>query len=225
MALVGVGGVFVGSCLFLARHYDELGACARDVAEMRLACESLRAGSNLLSLQVTRYVITGDVEARDAYFREAKKIRHREEAFSILSRVRDAATVERRLRVAMTLSLELMQMEYHAMRLMTDDKGLASAPPEVQGCRLTDEELCVTFAERQRRARLEVLGDGYDAYKQRIYRALEDAMEGVISYAETRAVHGWAMLVAFNVLAGACLLVFGAAFGCAMTSRRLRGQA
>lgn len=218
--------IFVASCLFLARHYDELDDCARDIAELRLACESLRSGSNLLSLHVTRYVITGDEMARNAYFREAQKVRHREEAFRILAHVRDSASVERHLRDAMTLSLELMQMEYHAMRLMVaDEKSLASAPPEIRDFRLTDEEQSVTLAERQRRARLEILGDGYVAFKLRIYHALEMALASVISYAEARTVHGWSELVAFNVAAGACLLAIGWTLGSLMTAHRLRESA
>lgn len=225
-AVAGLVAVFVASCLFLARHYDELNACARDVAELRLACENLRSGSNLLSLHVTRYVITGDEAERNAYFREAQKVRHREEAFRILAHVRDSASVERHLRDAMTLSLELMQMEYHAMRLMVaDDAALAAAPPEIRDFRLTDEERCVTAGERRRRAQLEILGDGYVAFKLRIYHALEMALASVISYAEARTVHGWSELVAFNVAAGACLLAIGWTLGGLMTARRLRESA
>ena len=222
---VGVVGVFICSCLFLARHYDELDACARDVAKLRLACENLRAGSNLLSLHITRYVITGNPDERDAYFTEAQKAKRREEAFRLLASVHDSAPVERHLRTAMTLSLELMQMEYHAMRLLADEKDLATLPPEVRGCRLTDEERCVTSDERQRRARQEILGDGYVSYKLRIYHALEDALESVILYAENRTVHGWARLVAFNVLAGASLLLIGWFLGSRMTAQRLQGRA
>lgn len=225
LAASALAGLFAASCLFLARHYDELEDCARDVAELRLACENLRFGSNLLSLHVARYVITGRADERDAYFAEAQKVKHREESFRILARVRGSEGVERRLREAMALSLELMQMEYHAMRLMADEGDLAKAPPEVRGCRLTDEERCVTPAERRRRAQLEILGDGYVAYKQRIYRALEGALEDVIRYAEARTVHGWARLVVFNVLAGACLLVIGAVAGGLVTARRMRGRA
>lgn len=224
-SFVGVVSVFVCSCLFLARHYDELDDCARDVAKLRLACESLRSGSNLLSLHITRYVITGNTDERDAYFIESQKVKHREEAFRLLTSVHDSDLVERHLRTAMTLSLELMQMEYHAMRLLADEKSLATLPPEVRGCRLTDEEQCVTPAERQRRARLEILGDGYVSYKMRIYHALEDALESVILYAENRTVHGWARLVAFNVLAGASLLLIGWFLGSQRTAQRLRGHA
>ena len=225
-AVAGLVAVFVASCLFLARHYDGLNACARDVAELRLACENLRSGSNLLSLHVTRYVITGDEAERNAYFREAQKVRHREEAFRILAHVRDSATVERHLRDAMTLSLELMQMEYHAMRLMVaDEQTLASAPPEIRDFRLTDEERCVTADERRRRAQLEILGDGYVAFKLRIYHALEMALSSVISYAEARTVHGWSELVAFNVTAGACLLAIGWAIGSRRAARRLKEAA
>ena len=206
-SFVGMVGVFACSCLFLARHYDELDADARDEAKLRLACESLRTGSDLLSLHITRYVITGDPAERDAYFTEAQKVKHRDKAFHLLADVQGSGRVERHLRTAMTLSLELMQVEYHAMRL------------------LTDEEKCVTPAERQRRARMEILGDGYASYKQRIYHALEDALESVILYAENRTVHGWAGLVAFNVLAGASLLVIGWILGSHVTAHRLRSCA
>ena len=226
LAASALAGLFAASCLFLARHYDELEDCARDVAELRLACENLRFGSNLLSLHVARYVITGRADERDAYFAEAQKVKHREESFRILARVRGSEGVERRLREAMALSPELMQMEYHAMRLMVaDDQSLASAPPEIRDFRLTDEEQCVTLAERQRRARLEILGDGYVAFKLRIYHALEMALASVISYAEARTVHGWSELVAFNVAAGACLLAIGWSLGSLMTARRLRESA
>lgn len=225
LAFIGLVVVFVCSCFFLGWHYDELEACSKDVAELRLACENLRAGSNLLSLHVTRYVITGDSDERDAYFREAINVRHREEAFRILGKVRNSELIERHLKEAMTLSLELMQMEYHAMRLMEHEDKLKDAPLEIRGLRLTDEERSVSFAERQRRARMEILGDGYVSFKMRIYHALEDALECVITYAEARTVHGWASLVAFNVISGACLLLMGMLWGRSMASRRMRRDA
>lgn len=220
-ALAFVGILMGCSGLIVSRHYGTLDSCARDVSDLRRAYANMRSGSEILSLHVTRYVMTGSIAERDAYFREAKQSKHREEAFHLLSNVRGSAEVENHLRTAMNLSMELMQMEYHAMRLMIDDEELKSAPPEIQGCRLTDEELIVTAEERRRRACSEVLGDGYFSFKFRIYAALDDAIEGVILYAETRAVRGWAKMVTFDVLIGLALLVMGGLFGRWMMARQI----
>lgn len=202
------------SGLIVARHYDSLDASSHDVTELRRAYENMRSGSDILSLHVMRYVMTGAPAERDAYFRESKRARHREEAFRILAHVHGSTTVESHLRTAMNLSMELMQMEYHAMRMMVkDEEDLRTSPPEIQGCRLTEEERRVTLEERRRRARAEIFGDGYFSFKLHIYESLDNAIKSVIQYAETRAVRGWTRMVMFNVLIGLSLLVVGCVLG------------
>lgn len=92
-SFVGVVGVFVCSCLFLARHYDELDDYARDVAKLRLACESpprrhrlvprqprdgtvsaeprlMRRALLLAALAALPSVLTASTHVRVAYFPE-----------------------------------------------------------------------------------------------------------------------------------------------------------
>lgn len=189
---------------------DAQSARSADVMNLRRAYENMRSGADILSLHVMRYVMMGDPVERDAYFNESKWVRHREEAIRLLSCVRGPLQVEEYIRTAMDISQELMQVEYHAMRLMVKDLAdLMSAPSEIQGVRLTEEEHCVTFAERRRRAWAEIFGTEYFTFKRRIYESLDSAIEGAIQYAETGGRRALVRIAAVNILIGFSFLALG----------------
>jgi len=159
------------------RHNREHAAALEDLKGLQEACTNMLLGTDALSEHIRRFVLSnGSADARNAYFKEVKNDCHREKAIGCVVKMTRFAPSVRRLHEAMDLSLSLMCKEYHAMRLMTPDDRVALTQPEVREFRLADEELCVTYAERCRRAREEILGEDYAAYKADIHRRVSEAL-------------------------------------------------
>lgn len=82
--------------------------------------KNLLLGSNYLTDQVRLYAVTGDYSYAEAYFQEAEETKRRDKALSTLEenlQGRDEAAIEMS-RQAMKLSNELMELEFHSMKLV-----------------------------------------------------------------------------------------------------------
>ena len=152
------------------------------------AGDLLTKGSDILTNAVRRYIVTGEKESRDAYFKEAKEDRHREAGLAKVATILNGEELQKVLAEGMTHSMNLMRLEYHAMRLVASDQDLAApdCPPEVRNYVLTEEELAASPEERRKIATELVFGKEYSAYKEDIYgatdRTLEHAKEFFSSY-------------------------------------------
>ena len=85
----------------------------------------LREGSDLLTEAVRRCVATGDVKYRNEYFKEAFDTKNREWGLNLLDQMPDeghvTAQIKEDFQNAMRHSIELMNMEYAAMRLIATE--------------------------------------------------------------------------------------------------------
>ena len=163
----------------LNRNMDETKRTHNYLQDCDEAGDLLRRGSDILTSSVERYVITGNPVFRDRYFQEAKRTKNREAG---LEKVRDfpnAKMLRRDLDEAMRYSVELMSLEYHAMRLVTADADLASpdCPAEIRDYVLTEEEKAASPDARKEMARNIVFGLNYLTYKDHIYSSIEHSLE------------------------------------------------
>jgi len=141
------------------------------------ACADCLALSDGLTRQIYAFLDSdGSAAACEPYFVESCSGRRRERILASIEGLRGYGRSARHLRRALELSLELMNMEYHAMRLTLADAAIPFAPPEVRGLSLTDEERLVTFDERRRRAREEIHGAVYAEYKAGIHHQISNAL-------------------------------------------------
>ena len=82
----------------------------QNLVRYQKAGQMLRHGSDLLTEAVRNYAVTGDRQARDAYFHEANVERHRNRALELLDTLPGGAEVKQNLATAMDYSLELMDI-------------------------------------------------------------------------------------------------------------------
>ena len=96
--------------------------------EQYVTCESaakdLQDGSDYLTEQVRLYVMTGQQEYMENYFKEANVTCRREHALEELGQYFDGTRTFEALQSALNDSVELMNTEYYAMRLMVEAKHM-----------------------------------------------------------------------------------------------------
>ena len=106
----------------------------------------LRDGSDNLTEAVRRYVATGDKKYRDEYFTEAFDTKNREWGMNLLRQLpggKETEQIRENFQLAMKHSIELMNLEYTAMRLVTPEEEAASpsCPRELRLVQIAPEDL------------------------------------------------------------------------------------
>ena len=163
----------------LNRNMDETKRTHNYLQDCDEAGHLIRTGSDILTNSVERYVITGNPVFRDRYFLEAKRDKNREAGLAKVKDFPNAETLRRDLNEAMRYSIELMSLEYHAMRLVTSDAELSSpdCPPEVRDYVLTEREKAASPEDRKEMASDIVFGLNYLTYKDHIYSSIERSLQ------------------------------------------------
>jgi signal transduction histidine kinase/PAS domain-containing protein/ActR/RegA family two-component response regulator len=152
----------------------------------------MREGSDILTEAVRRYVATGDVKYRDEYFREVFDTKNREWGLSLLEQMPEnghlSAQIKSDFLEAMKHSLDLMNMEYTAMRLIATDEELSdpSYPKELKHAQVPPEDLSRSKHEREHVALNILFGDEYAEGKKKIYDTLDKSLSGAAKMAEAR---------------------------------------
>ncbi|MBR1711532.1 MAG: diguanylate cyclase [Clostridia bacterium] len=179
-----IGAVFISGLMFLSTYH--LSTSFRDLTEtseqqiqLRKAARELMDASDFLTENVQRFTVSGDTRFLDAYFAEAFEANHREEAIARMSEsaMHDAAL--KKLQDAMSDSLELMNQEYYAMRLVLEAKGYSEYPEVLKSVRLTGEDKALPAEEKMRRATELVLNDDYYAVKDRIRASMKESLDAL----------------------------------------------
>ena len=136
------------------------------------AATNLEIGSDSLTESVRCFVVTGDIEYLEAYFEEAEVTRTRDTAVSNLRTLlegRDSIALEH-LSTALSLSNELMNHEYLAMRCILDiGEYDASRIPEIlRSVVMTPEQQALAPQAKRDLAVEMVFGSAYKTYKDMI---------------------------------------------------------
>lgn len=102
------------------RKYEVLQSSTRDYIACEAAAQRFQTGSDTLTRQVRLAAATGEQTYIDAYFEEANVTRSRETALANLSALHGGEDAVTSLEQALSASMDLMQTEYYAMRLVED---------------------------------------------------------------------------------------------------------
>ena len=152
----------------------------------------LRDGSDILTESVRRFVATGDTKYRDEYFKEAFDTKNREWGLNLLKQLPDDGRATEQIKsdfqLAMNHSVELMNLEYTAMRLVTPEEEAAAPgyPRELKRIVIAPEILAKSMHEREHIALDMVFGDKYAEYKTDIYSALDRSLSAAAKLADDR---------------------------------------
>ena len=124
----------------LTRSFESLTQASEQQIELRKAARELMDASDYLTEKVQRFSVMGDSRFLDEYFEEALVANHREEAIRRMSQGSEKSEALDDLKKAMEGSLELMNREYYAMRLVIDAQGIKEYAEVLDAVELTDED-------------------------------------------------------------------------------------
>lgn len=161
IAAVIISGLMFFFTFRFTAGYKRLNVAAEQHIELRKAASELMDASDFLTEKVQRFTVLGDISYLNEYFEEAFEAKHREEAITTMSRVTDANAALLKLQAAMNGSLELMNREYYAMRLVIEAKGFTDYPEVLKDVALSGEDAALSTDEKMHRAAEMVHDDEY----------------------------------------------------------------
>ncbi len=188
---VMVGLVIVFSVLLLVSvyltmsGYNTMRKATDDYIDLEKAATGMRVGSDYLTEQVRAFVVTGDRQYYDNYFREANVTRRRDTALEAIEQHLSDTTASRALRASKEASDRLMESEYHAMLLIiaadSDYELDDFTELKATGNMLPQNELLLSTAEKTEKARSIVFDTDYLRQKEAIMGKIDECL----NYIET----------------------------------------
>lgn len=166
---LGITAVLAILCIAVSilgfRKYEVLQSSTRDYIACEAAAQRFQTGSDTLTRQVRLAAATGEQTYIDAYFEEANVTRSRETALADLSALHGGEDAVTSLEQALSASMDLMQTEYYAMRLVEEAIRTPAAqwPRELLNRRSFDQLL--SLYEKDRSSFALILAD-VDVFKQ-----------------------------------------------------------
>ena len=113
--------VFMLSVQGINQTYDGFEKATDNYIECESAANDMKEASNYLTIQVRSFIVTQDIKYLENYFEEANVNMRREKAVATLESLE--ANDSMYLSAALTDSVELMEVEYYAMKLVCEAKG------------------------------------------------------------------------------------------------------
>lgn len=152
------------------QSYSRMQEATERYIDSQKNASDMQSGSDYLTEQVRLFVFTGDIEDLNNYFEEKDVTRRRDKAIENLSEDLSGSGSIQYLREALQYSNELVDLEYHAMRLAIEGFGyeVADFPTDLQDYVLPQNDLAMTTAEQLEKARSMVFDDHYQDYKEKI---------------------------------------------------------
>lgn len=171
----------------------------QDIQDRRLLCgelcDNLEEAANYLSEQARNYVITGNPDCLEGYWKEIHTGKRREDAFMKLEKVGISEKRIRLLKSAKNYSDLLIYLETRAMRLAADTTGPSGIvlPPEVEGYILNIVEKSMNPEEKHVAAVELLFGETYlsekkviGQYTRQFLRQAEEELDGELERADKR---------------------------------------
>ncbi|MCR4764174.1 MAG: diguanylate cyclase [Lachnospiraceae bacterium] len=147
--------------------------------ELEKAAHELMDASDYLTERVQRFTIHGDMRFLDQYFTEAFESLRREEALDRMNVDEKTGAALTNLQEAMNHSVNLMNQEYYAMRLVIDAKGYTDYPDILDEVKLSEEDAALPPEEKIRLATELVLNDDYYDQKDSIRKEMRESLDEV----------------------------------------------
>lgn len=171
-----ISGLMILFTFQLRTTFHALTDVSEQQVELAQAARELMDASDYLTEKVQRFTVQGEPQFLEEYFAEAFESKRREEAIDRMSEGSGSETALRSLQTAMNYSLELMNQEYYAMRLVIEAKGYSDYPEVLQSIELSQEDQALAPEAKLRRATELVLNDDYYALKDQIRANMEASL-------------------------------------------------
>ena len=167
--------IIITVILLIAMHqttliYEETHNATRNLFSLRKSAYELQQASDYLTEQIRYFVTSGDKAYLDDYFEEANTTKRRENALSNLKANQGDTVAFYNLNEAMRESLDLMNDEYYAARLIVDANGydISTYPEEIQNVTLPGWVNSLSAEDKKTEAENVVFGKDYQRKKDTI---------------------------------------------------------
>ena len=125
---VVISALLIFSSWSITIREKELNESSENYITAEAASSDVQLASDYLTEQVRLFVVTGKQEYMDLYFKEAKVVKRREKAVDIIHSLTENSSmhdsVHQYIETAVNTSNDLMNLEYHAMKLVCLDLDL-----------------------------------------------------------------------------------------------------
>lgn len=180
-ATIGLALLCIFTTAFGLSQYAVLRSAMQDYIACEEAVHMLQEGSDNLTKQARMAAATGETAYINAYFVEADVTQSREKALEELAELDDSADAIAALQQALDASVELMQTEYYAMRLVEESSGTSSAawPEALRTVSLSDEDAALSSADKLKKAQQLMIDPSYENAKTTITDDVQLAVDAL----------------------------------------------
>ena len=182
--------------------------------ELEETASDLMEASDYLTEQVQCYTVLGEREYLDNYFVEAFETKRRENAIAVIEEFMPDSPALANLKDSMSHSVELMDTEYYAMRLVLEAYGDTDIPASLQDVVLTEEDSLLSPEDKLDLARTLVHNADYYEKKDNIRENCNECLEDLKATAlqlhqkmESRA--RWALIAVMILIVVQTLIIIG----------------
>lgn len=192
------------------RQYIILRSATQDYIFCENAAHKLQEGSDILTKQVRLATATGDSKYIDAYFKEANVTKSREEALDDLSSLDGSEDAIIALQNALSASVDLMQTEYYAMRLVEEsiESAPSTWPAELQTVELSESDATLSPSDKLTKAQQMVIGLDYENTKDIISTDVNSSISMLTEMINDRQNHAANIFSHVFMMIIACILIF-----------------
>ena len=172
-------GAVIYSTMRLASSFTRVTSATEEHLDLEDAALELMEASDYLTERVQRFTVSGNTRFMNEYFTEALESNRREKALAKMEKDPHAHEALVQLRSAMDNSVQLMDREYYAMRLVVEAKGYKDYPDQLRSIALTQKDQQLSASDKMRRATQMVLDDDYYKQKERIRSDMQRSLDEV----------------------------------------------
>lgn len=174
---------------FVNDGYRDMDEASDNFIRAEQATMNLEIGSDYLTEQVRLFTILSDIQYLENYFTELNVTKRRDKAVTELEALMQGSgnAAYEHLSAALRLSNELVNLEYHAMKLVLEsgDYDEDEIPEVLMEYQLPAKEEALSDEQKQALAKELVLGPEYMDYKSRIKSSTAACAKYLITTAKT----------------------------------------
>ena len=156
--------------------FDDVSTATDKYIELQKDANELMNASDYLTQEVQCFTVTGEKIYMNLYFEEADENKHREKALEKLKKISGESKAYTLLSKSMSNSLELMQTEYYAMKLVVIAREIDYVPKKVENVQLTDEDSALSSELKMKKAQDLVHNTAYHRKKDLIRNNMEQCL-------------------------------------------------
>ena len=169
--------VLLYTIITTVQAFNALSDATGDYIELEAAADDLMDASDYLTEEVQRYTVMAERIHLENYFREAEEERRREHALAVMFKNAPNSPALTQLQSAMSESIDLMNREYYAMRLVLDAHGDTDIPAALRDIKLNDEDQALTGEGKIAKAQQLMHDSEYYAQKSRIRADMQQCVD------------------------------------------------